>query len=141
MVPREVRFRVAIFHHPVFSASRHVEDEKGNQPHLLPLFKLYGVNLIFSGHDHSYQRLEYEDMIFVVTGGGGAKLYSKGEDKPYLKIYQKTHHFCLLSVRKDSLRIQAVDLDSRIIDEFFVAPGIFPNETDTGGREKGINVF
>lgn len=126
-VPRDVRFRIVMFHHPIFSAGRHIEDEKGIRSYLMPLFKQYGVNLVFSGHDHAYQRLEYEDVTFVVTGGGGANLYDQKEERPYLKAYHKTNHFCLLSVRKDSLRIQVINLDSRIIDEFFVAPGMLAN--------------
>ena len=34
------------------------------------------VSFVFSGHDHLYQRGEVDGLKYVVSGGGGAPLYS-----------------------------------------------------------------
>jgi len=47
-----------------------------------PLFEQYGVDIVFTGHDHIYERSRYLDdfgsdgkgTIYVMTGGGGASL-------------------------------------------------------------------
>jgi hypothetical protein len=49
-----------------------------------PLFEQYGVDIVFDGHDHIYERTKYLDdfgndgkgTIYIMTGGGGASLDS-----------------------------------------------------------------
>ena len=52
---------VAFFHHPLYSKGRHDSDDKGSamadmREHYTPVFETYGVDLVFSGHNHSYER-------------------------------------------------------------------------------------
>lgn len=42
---------------------------------LVPLFKKHGVTMVFSGHDHDYERSTVDGIKYVVSGGGGAPLY------------------------------------------------------------------
>jgi hypothetical protein len=39
-----------------------------------PLFKKYGVDIVFGAHDHNYQHYVVDDIHYIVTGGGGAPL-------------------------------------------------------------------
>jgi len=41
-----------------------------------PLLARYGVKILFSGHDHMYQRGKVKGLHYIVSGGGGAPLYS-----------------------------------------------------------------
>ena len=49
-----------------------------------PLFEQYGVDIVFDGHDHIYERTSYLDdfggdglgTVYIMTGGGGASLDS-----------------------------------------------------------------
>jgi 3',5'-cyclic AMP phosphodiesterase CpdA len=63
---------VVIFHHPPYSKSSHDSDEaavaatlRGDQPmlsirkELTPIFERYGVDLVYSGHSHAYERSWY----------------------------------------------------------------------------------
>lgn len=43
--------------------------------HYVPLLSRYGVSLLFTGHDHLYQRGEMDGLAYMVSGGGGAPLY------------------------------------------------------------------
>ena len=39
---------------------------------LEPLFVKYGVDVVFTGHDHIYERLKpQKDIAYFVSGGGG----------------------------------------------------------------------
>ena len=116
-----VKFKIALFHHPIFNVGMHTEDEKGLRPILLPLFQKYGVSAVFSGHEHSYEHFEYEGMYFIVTGGGGSSLLGQSRDSPYLRKFVKAYHFCLLSPAKDLLRVRVIDINSEIIDDFEIA--------------------
>ncbi len=41
---------------------------------LSPLIKNYGVNVVFSGHEHSYQRLKPVDNVYYFVQGDSGKL-------------------------------------------------------------------
>ena len=52
---------VVFFHHPLYSKGRHDSDDNGSamaelREHYTPIFETYGVDLVFSGHNHSYER-------------------------------------------------------------------------------------
>ncbi|MCK4236104.1 MAG: metallophosphoesterase [Candidatus Krumholzibacteria bacterium] len=53
------RFIAAIFHHPPISTGPHTEDEMGLRKTIVPLFERYGVDVVFNGHDHIYERSLY----------------------------------------------------------------------------------
>jgi len=119
-VKENIKFKIVLFHHPIFSVGPHMEDVKGIRNILLPLFEKYGVSAVFSGHNHNYQRFEYQGIVFIVTGGGGSPLTDRSRESPYLKKFVKVHHFCLLFPEKDSLRIRVIDVDLNTIDDFNV---------------------
>jgi predicted MPP superfamily phosphohydrolase len=116
----DVKFKIVIFHHPIFDVGFHRPDAKKLKPILLPLFQKYGICAVFSGHDHNYQRFNYEGIYFIVTGGGGGNLYFRLRTSPYLQKFVKAYHFCLLSPGADLIRVKVIGIDSRTIDEFTI---------------------
>ena len=125
-VQDRVKFKIALFHHPLFGVGDgHGEDEKRLRPILLPLFQKYGVSVVFSGHEHSYQRFAYQGIYFIVTGGGGGRLRDQARASPYLQKFKKAYHFCLLAPGNDFLRIRVIDVDANIIDDFKVPALVF----------------
>jgi 3',5'-cyclic AMP phosphodiesterase CpdA len=119
---RETRLKVVLLHHPLYSVGSHQEDEKGLRPILIPLFIRYGVSAVFSGHDHNYQRFMQDGIYYIVTGGGGAALYDRTRESPYLNKFSKTYHFCLLSPTEDNLKVSVFDADLNKLDEFDIHP-------------------
>lgn len=83
---------------------------KGHQyaaEHYVPLLSTYGVTLLFSGHDHLYQRGKAGGLNYMVSGGGGAPLYSIScgvKGKPRCKFEDgmqkvaKEYHYILVTV-------------------------------------------
>ena len=120
-----INYKIVLFHHPLFDVGRHNDDEQGLRPVLLPLFEQYGINAVFSGNDHNYQRFEYQGIYFIVTGGGGSHLYHQSRSSPYLKKFIKAYHFCLLSPGDTGLRIKVVDTDLRVIDDFTIPARVY----------------
>jgi len=115
-----IKFVVAIFHHPPFSTGAHIADEKGLRQTILPLFEQYGVDIVFNGHDHDYERSLYNDTCYIITGGGGAPLRNQNRINLYSQLFIKTHHFCKLSLMNDKLIIEVYDIDLNLIDQFTV---------------------
>src|SRR6185503_18511912 len=60
------RWRVVFLHHPPFSSGPH-----GSTLDLQWPFRAWGANLVLSGHDHDYERLEVDGLTYIVCGVGG----------------------------------------------------------------------
>ncbi len=62
-------FNIVFLHHPPFSAGPH-----GNHSYTQLPFDAMNIDLVFSGHDHIYERLVKdgeEDVCYIVNGLGG----------------------------------------------------------------------
>jgi len=65
-------FVVGTVHRPFYSSGYHGREE-AMADFLEPLLIEYGVDLVFQGHDHMYERVAPQDGVnYIVTGGGGA---------------------------------------------------------------------
>ncbi len=119
LVAAKADFIVFLFHHPLFDVSaRHAADEKALKPVLMPLIQQYGVSAVFCGHSHDYQRFDYEGIPFIVTGGGGSRLYEQRRTNPYLQAFAAAYHFCLLAPQDGFVSVSVIDSDGRTIDDF-----------------------
>jgi hypothetical protein len=74
-----IRHIAVSFHNPPYTSGAHgVFDPDDWQPprtYLVPLFEQYGVDMVFNGHDHHYERADVAQtggVLYVVAGGGGA---------------------------------------------------------------------
>ncbi len=72
-----------------------------------PILANSGVTLLFSGHDHLYQRGRMKGLSYMVSGGGGAPLYSvrcgvrgrkRCKDKDGMQHVAREHHYILVTV-------------------------------------------
>jgi len=110
-------FIIAIFHHPPFNIGPPDEDEKNLKSNVVPLFERYGVDMVFCGHVHAYERNFYNNIYYIVTGGGGAPLHEKVRSRAYNQKYIKACHFCKLSLKGDQLVMQVLDDGLSPIDQ------------------------
>ncbi|MFV2081354.1 MAG: metallophosphoesterase [bacterium] len=118
-----INFIAVVFHYPPYSTGKHGEDEKGLRSKIVPLFEQYGVDLVFNGHDHNYERLLINGVQYIVTGGGGAPLRSQARTSPGSLIYKKVHHFVVIYFTGNSnLSVDVWDWTVNLIDQFEVAP-------------------
>jgi hypothetical protein len=98
---------VVAFHHPVFSPGTH-GSTPGFRPWMPRLFRKRGVDVVFNGHDHLYAVSKPIRRIrYVVTGGGGAGLYSC-HDRWFSAICRELHHFSYVRVGAERIRVTAV---------------------------------
>ena len=116
-IPDSIRFVAVAFHHPPYSTGRHGTEGVYLQETLVPLFEEYGVDIVFNGHDHDYERSYCGGICYIVTGGGGASLYDQVYEHPCSRQYLKIHHFCKLSVVSDTLTVKVYDIDGRLADQ------------------------
>ena len=119
---REFDFTLVFMHQPLFSLkdSRR-EEQKEFQKRFAQIFEDFEVDIVFSGHDHNYQRHFVKPVHYIVTAGGGAGLYDMG--KPFLKYTRKIskkHHYVLVKVDGKKLTSTALTEDGDIIEQFTI---------------------
>jgi len=110
-------WKVVFFHIPPYSSGAHGSDLQVRAA-LEPLFISHTVDLVFNGHDHNYERSVTGTVTYIVTGGGGAPLYSQSYTNPASVYFTSTYHSVLVSVTGSLLVVSAVRADGIRFDEF-----------------------
>ncbi|HID56519.1 TPA: metallophosphoesterase family protein, partial [Candidatus Poribacteria bacterium] len=105
-----------LFHHPPFSSGRHggaAETMTG----WIDLFEKYEVDIIFSGHDHTYERSFHNGIWYIVTGGGGAPLYPVNfNPNPHQVYAESAYHFCKLKIEGTGIYFEMIRADGSVGD-------------------------
>ncbi|MDZ7374602.1 MAG: metallophosphoesterase [candidate division KSB1 bacterium] len=118
-------WKVVFFHHPPFTAARryYTLDRLERQRLLHPLFERHRVDLVFSGHDHNYERsrpiasrVGEPPVTYIVCGNGGAKMRSIGR-RAWTAHAERTHGYVLVRIHGLRLHLEAWSVDGRKMDE------------------------
>ncbi|MBN1808511.1 MAG: metallophosphoesterase family protein [Planctomycetes bacterium] len=125
----DIDWIVACFHNPPFSTGSHGSD-LAVRTAFHGLFSGSGVSLVINGHDHQYERIRQQDgVVYVVSGGAGAGLYSQQTTEAWSAIYRPWHHFCAVDVTDTTLSVRAhavgVDgwRDGELFDSIVIGKG------------------
>ena len=111
-------WKIAFFHHPLYSSGeRHGPDEDLRRI-LEPLFIKYGVSVVFSGHEHFYERLKPQNGISYFIEGGSAKLRKGniGVSDRTAKGFDTDNTFMLCEINGDEMRFQTITREGKTID-------------------------
>jgi hypothetical protein len=111
------KWRIAFFHHPPYSSGEHERQGRDViRPALEPLLVKSGVNVVFSGHEHLYERVAPQKGVrYFVSGGGGRRLYPTRRAE-FDEVALSSLHFMVLGVADDRLFFEAIAPDDRLID-------------------------
>lgn len=123
-------WKVVFFHQAARSSGPHrIDDYNLNgrpdplelQEILLPVCRRYGVQVVFTGHEHFWERFApVGGAHFVVTGGGGGVLYLVYQRDPESARVDSRLHFVRARLRAGTLRLEAVGEDGRVFDGFSI---------------------
>jgi 3',5'-cyclic AMP phosphodiesterase CpdA len=116
----DIRHVFVVMHHPPFSISLH-GGHRDLRERWTPLYEKYGVDAVFSGHDHVYGRAENGGVRYFVSGGGGAPLYPRSPrasaiDKKATKYFERVNHYLRIHVYGDLVEVTAVRADGTTIE-------------------------
>ncbi|HKD92358.1 MAG TPA: metallophosphoesterase [Terriglobales bacterium] len=70
----KAKWKIAYFHHPLYSDAWTHGSDLHLRARLQPLFELYKVNVVLSGHDHVYERLKPQGGIYYFVEGDSGQL-------------------------------------------------------------------
>jgi predicted phosphodiesterase len=111
-------WKIAYFHHPIYSNGKRHGSNVELRVRLEPLFLRHGVQVVFSGHDHMYERLKPQKGITYFVAGSGGQL-REGGVRPTgttAASFDQEQTFMLTEVDKDALRFRAITRNGAVID-------------------------
>jgi hypothetical protein len=113
------RWKIAYFHHPLYSSGdRHGSDARLRAA-LEPLFIKYNVSVVFNGHDHFYERVKPQNGIAYFVVGSGGKLRRGNIDRRSAltaKGFDTDLAFLAAEIAGDELHFNAISRTGAIVD-------------------------
>jgi predicted phosphodiesterase len=114
----QAEWKIAFLHHPVYTSGRYTLAARGIRFALESAFAKGGVDVVFSGHEHIYQRAELQNgILYFVTGGAGS--LREGDAKPSQSIarsYDRDYHFMLAEITDEGFYFQAINRTGMTVD-------------------------
>jgi hypothetical protein len=112
-------WKIVFFHHPLYSSGRYHGSDVRLRRSLEPLLMKYGASVVFTGHDHFYERIKPQQGIayFVIGAGGELRPGNISRNSPLTaKGNDRDHSFFVAEIKGDLMRFQAVGRTGQIID-------------------------
>ena len=123
-----IDFTFMAYHKPGITSSFLWASDEGEhraREYLVPIAEQYGVDIVFNGHEHCYER-SYKDGVYYITSGNGGALptfFGVSENNPYSEVFYpnptlKEFGFCLVHVNGNHLKIDSILATGELIDSF-----------------------
>jgi len=139
-------WKIAAFHHPLYSSGGRHGSDTGLRDKLEPIFMDNGVSVVFTGHDHFYERIKPQHGIIYFVCGSGGEL-APGDIRPTGltdKGYDQTCTFLAVEILGDKMYFNAIRTGGGVVDSGIIergkpidskAPAAAPApKTQTSGR-------
>jgi len=121
----QAKWKVAFFHHPIYSSADRHGSDFGLRAELEPLLVRYGVDAAFSGHDHTYERIKPQQGVQYFVSGAGSKprrgdlsrrapFSASGNDE--------TSSFMSVEVTPERFSFKTIDVAGQVIDSGELSP-------------------
>jgi hypothetical protein len=127
---QQARWRFLVAHYPATSACY----EEGHQTwiqeaamkdHVLPLLWENNFQAYFNGHQHCYERFDFDGHLVITTGGGGGGLEPQEQcidSLPEGRVHECIHHHVGIELGCEQAKVWAKDMDGNVIDSFVLFP-------------------
>jgi len=112
---------IVLYHHPQRTAGLHAPAD-AQRKLWEPLFLKYGVKLVLQGHNHNYERIQYKNITYITTGGGGASLYPCIRPAVGLKVCKSIHEFLTVTATPSKIGVRVLDESGNLIDAVRLSP-------------------
>jgi predicted phosphodiesterase len=112
-------YKIVVMHHPPFSSGKHGSTRKYQWD-----FASLGIDMVISGHDHTYERIVRDGVTYVVVGTGGAKLYDcrKKRVEGSVLCNDRNYGAMMLNVNSHQLRAVFHGTKGQPLDLFTINP-------------------
>ena len=111
-------WKICYFHHPLYSDGGTHGSAVDIRVVFEPLFVTYGVNVVFAGHDHIYERITPQKGIYHFVEGASGQL-RKGDARRSAmnaKSFDQDMSFMLVEIDGNQLSFQVISRTGATVD-------------------------
>lgn len=129
----DMPWKICYFHHPLYSNAGRHGPEVQLRVLLEPLFVANGVDVVFSGHEHVYERLTPQKGITYFTAGSGGQL-RKGDvnrSDTTAAAFDTDQAFMLVEIQGDQSSFRTISRTGQVVDA-----GVIHHATRTLAEKK-----
>jgi tartrate-resistant acid phosphatase type 5 len=109
-------WQVVFFHHAPYSSGNH-----GSTKHMQWPFQAWGADVVLSGHDHHYERLEIDGIPYFVQGLSGGSIYNINQPIPGSQFrYNETYGALLIDATPEEMQFRFYNIEGELVDEYFL---------------------
>jgi predicted MPP superfamily phosphohydrolase len=130
-------WKIAFFHHPLYSSARAHGSSLELRGILEPLFQKYGVQVVFSGHDHVYERMTPQKGIAYFTEGSSGQLRPGDiQGAPFTaKSFDTDCTFILVEIAQNELYFETISRTGETVDSGKITRSAAPKEIVPAGSQ------
>jgi 3',5'-cyclic AMP phosphodiesterase CpdA len=118
------KWKIAYFHHPLYSSARTHGSTLKLREVLEPLFIKYNVSLVLNGHDHTYERIKPQNGIAYFVEGSSGQLRDGDLRKgsPLTAFgFDTDQTFILMEIDGDTLTFNTISRTGAVIDSGIIS--------------------
>jgi hypothetical protein len=113
----ESQWQIIYFHHSPYSSGKHGSKETMQWP-----FAEWGADVVFSGHDHTYERIARDGILYFINGLGGASRYDFEDIVEGSQMrYNEDFGAMLVEVSEEVIKFQFINREGTVIDDVELA--------------------
>jgi tartrate-resistant acid phosphatase type 5 len=110
-------WQIVYMHHPPYSSGNHGSSDWMQWP-----YAFWGVDVVLSGHDHTYERIFRDGITYFVNGLSGSSKYEFGEVVEGSQFrYNQDFGAMLVETQKDILKFRFINRQGETIDDYEIA--------------------
>jgi 3',5'-cyclic AMP phosphodiesterase CpdA len=111
-------WKIVYFHHPIYSSGEKHGSNVELRSVLEPVMVKHGVDVVFNGHEHFYERLNPQKGIhyFIVGSSGKLREGNIGKTELTAKGFDQDNVFMLAEVEGDEMSFQVVSRLGKVVD-------------------------
>src|ERR1700675_1393534 len=111
-------WKICFFHHPLYSSARKHGPATDLRLLLEPIFVKYGVNVVFAGHEHIYERVQPQKGIYYFTEGSSGQLRPGGLERSSITAagFDTDRAFMMVEIADDQMYFETVSRTGTVVD-------------------------
>ncbi|OGS21921.1 MAG: hypothetical protein A2252_04080 [Elusimicrobia bacterium RIFOXYA2_FULL_39_19] len=128
-------FTVVFYHDSMYQYEK--PKNRNIEKYWAPLFKKYGVDLVFCSGAHLYEHSVIDGIHYVISGGGGAEMQKYCPIGEVCTALFEFHHV-KVSVNLPVIKAEAINVNGNVLDSFILVSDFEENEKEQNFSDIGL---